>query len=1027
MVGILYCQKSSLDYKEIEKLLTAHNIPSRSIILEEADEHSFTDCTVLINAMGNLYVEEKNELLVNFFNTGNSIIHLGSMPFTRSATDTQANNRVLRSFGIVDDFTPIKETCSYVKVQDNVSRSAAPMSDSTASTQSDTAGDTVQVSLTGLCSAVYHLSAYTENGTRRTGYLEHILDAFDGEDNLVAVPVIRVVTYEKGSMTFFAFDFDTEMLKEVFWAELFINVVKKELAGNVLLTVDSVFARYYPEEEKRVSVKLANINRISSADLSLSITVSDNSGCTVFEQKEMVALPYETTITPQVTASSVYKIVVTVSSGDVILTQKETGFMVLSKDEASAELADFKPMYIDPAVSADYCLVDGEITAILGTTHFVTDVYRECFYYMNTWLCNKELAQLQADGFNVLRSGNWVYIPAFYNEDGSIGERGIRALQTYFILAARYGFTVQFALGTVLLNQWDKSRSPIHDKGMREKCMTLIRSFVENFKDYPNVTLDIVNEPSYSIKGAWSIGKPSEEPGELARFKEWLSEKYGTIENLRATWGETSMVLKSFDDVTMPGGDLFSRGLCRTEQRKNHTPLADFFAFARNEFLGWTGEIRAIAREIAPNMIVTMGRDETLRIPAQQDEVLAGNIDMVCWHQWNYNSNIIYEYLLNRVRGKICVAQELGMYRFDDIRSGKRHTDEETAASLDKKLLYAAGNFVQWQAHDDPFMFELSENSLGIYRADMTPTPSVALTKKLVNAERSMQHLMCGRQDDKIKILSVYNTSYYFGVDNGMAHQGMKNHIYALYNCLKEQADFVPEHLFKAENASAIGNPKLIILPGMQTLQKDTWKELLAYVEKGAVLLVNGCIDKEVHFEKDIKIGALDSSYRTRKLMNFEKITVDSAEYALDFRPVTGHADVTNLLDCGELSAYGVIAEYNVGAGKILYCPYPVELSTNTEAMVACYKYAIEKAKAQNEIYQTIESRPQIVFTAVSYENCTVYTLINEGFADTMTFVDLRSGKKVSVNLKDNQGCKLWIDNKGELLQKYGDAEVDVC
>ncbi len=1005
MVGILYCQKSTLDYKEIEKLLTAHNIPSRSIVLEEADVHSFADCTVLINAMSHFYVEEKNELLVNFFNNGNAIIHLGAMPFTQSATDMQANNRVLRSFDIVDDFTPIHETCSYVS---NPTQTEA-------------------ISLTGLCSAVYHLSAYTENGTRCTGYLEHILDAFDAEDNLVAVPVIRVVTYEKGSMTFFAFDFDNEMLKEPFWAELFIHTVKKELAGNVLLTVDSPFAQYYPEEEKKVTITLSDITRKTNEDLCLSITVSDDKDNTVLEKKESVSLPYEITVTPQVTASAIYKITVTVSSDDVILTQKETGFMVLSKEEAAAELSTFKPMYIDPDVSTDYCLVDGEITAILGTTHFVTDVYRECFYYMNTWLCDKELAQLQADGFNVLRSGNWVYIPAFYNEDGSIGERGIRALQTYFILAARHGFTVQFALGTVLLNQWDKSRSPIHDKGMREKCITLIRSFVTNFKDYPNVTLDIVNEPSYSIKGAWSTGRPSYEPGELARFKEWLAEKYGTIANLRDAWGETSIVLKSFNDITMPGWDLYSRGLCRTEQRKNHTPLADFYAFARNEFLGWTREIRAIAKEIAPHMIVTMGRDETLRIPAQQDEVLAGNIDMVCWHQWNYNSNIIYEYLLNRVRGKICVAQELGMYRFDDIRSGKRHTDEETAASLDKKLLYAAGNFVQWQAHDDPFMFELSENSLGIYRADMTPTPSVALTKKLVSAERNMQHLMQGRQDDKIKIVSVCNTSYYFGVDNQMAHQGMKNHIYALYNCLKEQADFVPEHLFKAENASAIGNPKLIILPGMQTLQKDTWKELLAYVEKGAVLLVNGCIDKEVHFEADIKIGALDSSYRTRKLMNFEKVTVDGTEYALDFRPITGHADVTNLLDCGELSEYGVIAEYNVGAGKILYCPYPVELSTNTEAMVACYKYAIKKAQAQNEIYQIVESSPQIMFTAVSYENCTVYTLINEGFADTMAFTDLRSGMKVSVNLKSNQGCKLWLNTNGELLQKYGEAEVDIC
>lgn len=1003
MVGILYCQKSTLDYKEIEKLLLTNNIPTCTIALEEADCGSFTNCSAIINATDSFYMDEKMECLVNFFNNGGHILNLGATPFTQSLTDTQANNRILRSFDIIDDFTPISDPCTYVKTAE---------------------GDKLSVSLNNFQSAVYHLSAYTENGTRRTGYLEHILDAYDENDTPVAVPILRVVTFERGSMTLFSFDFTTGLLQEAYWKALFLNLVKKELAGNVLLTVDADLARYTAQEKKNITVKSDKLTRKSDSPLSLHIAITDQNNDTVYENTKSVSLPYEATFSPEITNSSLYKITVTVCEDEVILVKKETGFLVLSDEELQTELSTFKPMYLDPAVSTDYCLVDGEITAILGTTHFVTDVYRECFYYMNAWLCDKELALLNADGYNVLRSGNWVHIPAFYNEDGSIGKRGVRALQTYFILAARYGFNVQFALGTVLLNQWDRNRSPIHDAGMREKCMNLIRSFVENFKGFPNVTLDIVNEPSYSMKGAWSIGKPSCEPGELIRFKEWLSEKYGTIGNLRAAWGETAMVLKSFEDITMPGFDLFGRGLARTEQRKNHTPLADFFAFARNEFSGWTKEIRAIAREIAPNMIVTMGRDETLRIPAQQDEVLAGNIDMVCWHQWNYNSNIIYEYLMNRVRGKVCVAQELGMYRFDDIRSGKRHTDAETAATLDKKLLYATGNFVQWQSHDDPFMFELSENSLGLYRADMTATPSVALTKKLVAAERNMQHLMRGREDDKVKIVSVCNTSYYFGVDNAMAHQGMKNHIYALYNCAKEQADFVPEHLFKAANASAIGNPELIILPGMQMLAKETWSELLNYVEKGAVLLVSGCIDKEEHFAPDAKIATLDTDYRTRKLLNFEKLTVDGVEFALDFRPITGHADVTNLLDCGDLPEYGVIKEYTVGAGKILYCPFPVELSTNTDAMTALYQYAIRKANAQNAIYEIIKGRPQIVFTAISYEKCTVYTLINEGFADTMTFRDLRSGVTISVTLKDNQGCKLWLDEKGELLQKYGEAEV---
>lgn len=1019
MVGILYCQKSRLDYNAIQHLLISNGIPACVIDVASASAENLSDCSILINAMGPYYVEENIGLLVDFFHSGKNILHLGSMPFTKNVTDEITNNRVLRGFGIVDDFVPIKENSSYVTFSKGMPypTPALPMC------------------LTGLTSAVYHLCETIDGENKRCAYLEPLLEAYNDNNELVAIPVIRVVTYDRGSMSFFNFDFSNDMLTEPFYRDLLLQVLEKELLGNLRLSVDSDFSLYAPTEEKAITIRVENINcQANEVELVLRL-FNDGNRCAanaaIYEKKIFLTdFPYETTITlPSgvASSSSLYKIEATLCSGVVTMACKETGFLVLSSEEITSELAHFKPMYIDESVSSDYCLVDGKPTAILGTTHFVTDVYRECFYSMNAWLCDKELSQLQADGFNVLRSGNWVHIPEFYNADGSIGTRGIRALQTYFILAARHGFTVQFALGTILLNQWDRSRSPIHDAGMRQMCMNLVRSFAENFKDYPNVSLDIVNEPSYSVKGAWSPGRPSWEEGELVRYKAWLQEKYDTIEALRNAWGETSLTLKSFDDVTMPDWGIFQRGLCRTEQRQNHQPLADFFTFTRLEFSDWTGEIRELVRKIAPDMIVTMGRDETLRVPLQQDEVLAVNIDMVCWHQWNYNSSILSEYLLNRVRGKICVAQEMGMYRFDDITSGKRHSDKETAATLYKKLLYAHGNFVQWQAHDDPYMYELSENSLGLYRADKTPTPGVFSIKALIQTERNMQHLMYGREDEKIKILSVYNMSYYWTVDNSLAHQGIKNHITALCNHMHEQADFLPEHLFKLENASAIGNPKLIILPGIQTLYHDTWEELLNYVQSGATLLVNGCIDKDEHFCEDAKIGALDASditYATRKLLNFEKLCLDGKEYVLDFRPVVGYADVTNLLDCGQVTvddstrkvAGNSITEYHVGQGTILYCPYPVELSGNMDAICALYAYAIEKAQASNDIYRIEDARPQMLLTAISYQACTVYTIVNEGFADSITFTDLRSGKTLTVALEENQGRKIWLDVNGEIL-----------
>lgn len=1031
MLAILYCNKSVIDYAALSAFFMGSGIPATCLAAEQLTADTLAKADVLLNAMDAYYPEEQLPLLVEYFNRGGHIINLCPTPFTVSLTSGQTNHRALRSFTVVDDFHPIKGTSAAVTTW---------------------YGAEANLALTGLHGGVYHMCEQENGKNKRMAYFEHLMDAFDENDNLLAAAMLRIVTHNMGSMTLCNFDVASALKADteaVFVKNVLLYTVRKCQAGTALLTVDARFSRFTPEEAKHIHISADPLTLKEGIETELRISVyhiSDsaqsltstgpqatttflNCDTLAYRTRHTITLPYEIDITPTLTEPGLYRIdaSLTQQPSGINITSCTTGILVLSEEDLLQEVRSFHPLVIDESISTDYCVTDGEITAILGTTYFVTDVYRECFYRMNAWRCAKEMLQLKKDGFNVLRSGNWYFIPEFYNEDGSIGTRGQRAMETYFYLAAKQGFTVQFALGTVLLNQWDTSRSPIHDKDMRKKCMTLIRSFAECFKEFKNVQMDIVNEPSYSNRGAWSPGKPSMEAGELIRYREWLKQKYGTIQSLRTAWGETSLVLHSFDDVVMPENHLFYRGLARTEQRMNHVMLNDFFCFAREEFLGWTREIRAIVREIAPEMVVMMGRDETLRIPEQQTEVLAGNIDMVCWHQWNYNSDIFTEYLMNRVRGKLCVAQELGMYKFDDIRSGKRHTDDEMIEKLNNKLVCAFGNFVQWQSHDDPFMWELSENSLGIYRADLSPTPSLQATRELVAAERSTQHLMKNRNYDAVKICTVYGTSYHFGIEHPFALQGMRNFTYAMFHELKEQSDFMLEHLFKKENASAIGNPNLLLLPGMQMLSMDTWRELLSYVENGATLLVNGCIDKDACFGAEAKIGTLDSKYITRNLRDFEKIKIDGKDYVLDFRRIVGYADVSNLLDCGEIAGSNgtaTITEYTVGKGTILYCPYPLELSVNTDAMAACYRYAIRKAQAANTMYRPVEGTPNILLHAASYETCTVYTLMNEGPADSITFTDIRSNVTYTVHLDTICSGKLWVNERGDILQVYGKLTV---
>ena len=50
--------------------------------------------------------------------------------------------------------------------------------------------------------------------------------------------------------------------------------------------------------------------------------------------------------------------------------------------------------------------------------------------------------------------------------------------------------------------------------------------FFELFKEYTNVQLEMVNEPSYSINGAWRIARPSYDENEKKNYIKWLRKKY---------------------------------------------------------------------------------------------------------------------------------------------------------------------------------------------------------------------------------------------------------------------------------------------------------------------------------------------------------------------------------------------------------------------------------------------------------------------------------------------------------------------
>lgn len=87
-------------------------------------------------------------------------------------------------------------------------------------------------------------------------------------------------------------------------------------------------------------------------------------------------------------------------------------------------------------------------------------------------------------------------------------------------------------------------------------------------------------------------------PEALRAFRNWLAQRYGTVANLNAAWGNRfwSMEYRSFDEVDLPMGSV-------TELNPSHR--LDFFRFSSDQVASFNAEQTAIIRRFSPGRFVT--------------------------------------------------------------------------------------------------------------------------------------------------------------------------------------------------------------------------------------------------------------------------------------------------------------------------------------------------------------------------------------------------------------------------------------
>lgn len=124
-------------------------------------------------------------------------------------------------------------------------------------------------------------------------------------------------------------------------------------------------------------------------------------------------------------------------------------------------IRDEKYLHSGPRVSVNehYFEMDGRQVLVAGTTYMASDVQRGFFMNPNPYVWDRDMAQIQAAGFNMLRTGWWSAWDQVMKESGVAHEEMLRTLEAFLMTARRHELPVQFTFFALVPEVWGGRKS----------------------------------------------------------------------------------------------------------------------------------------------------------------------------------------------------------------------------------------------------------------------------------------------------------------------------------------------------------------------------------------------------------------------------------------------------------------------------------------------------------------------------------------------------------------------------------------
>jgi hypothetical protein len=110
-----------------------------------------------------------------------------------------------------------------------------------------------------------------------------------------------------------------------------------------------------------------------------------------------------------------------------------------------------------------------------------------------------------------------------------------------------------------------------------------------------------------------------------------------------------------------------------------------------------------------------------------------------------------------------------------------------------------------------------------------------------------------------------------------------------------------------------------------------------------------------------------------------------------------------------------------MGAGKVIWCPLPLEVGSESAPVAALYRHALKQAGVA-PVFSVEAADPSVLIRPSVFEQCVLYTLISEaGEHKRIALTHLENGARITVTLPPQRAAQVLVDRKsgrivGQLL-----------